>query len=608
MKSLKKVLALAGVIVFTVFSVWWFASPGTQTAVESAETEQYTMWLYTAQDSAYYSDYAENPTLNYLLENTWGGKKVSIKFLVPPAGTQQDNYSTIITSGDFPDVMQNSVSDTAPVMYDNGYILDLTELVKEYMPNYAALLESNSELKSRSVFTVDGEEKILAINVVNEGVEPAYTGMVYRRDWIVKYGTNPSTGEAFTGGYLSDGVDDWEDDVVFPSWYDEEKKAKYLEMVPDWDGTTPAYISDWEWMFEIFSKAQEDQGITDSYCISVYYPGYTWAGGLCSCFGEGSVIWYKGSDGQVRFGGTEDSTRAYLDCMRNWYVKGWLDQDFNTRTQDLFFSIDNQGVRQGKVGIWQGLESDLGGRLDMNDGGWTEGIYVAGCAMPVNDVYGGEDCQYVKPRTLNIESSTVSTGFFLMKGAEEKDLGPLLSFFDYLYTDEGSVIRSLGLNAEQTAETGAAIYAEYGLEDGAYSIGEDGRYKLSEVISNDSGALRIAVTADKLPGIQLIDSVDKGYAATYEKSTGLWMQFENRGRLWGSVAMMNMSVEDADTAQSALTKVLEYMERTVYTYIKGETELDDAEWKKWCKTLARFKYDKVSDLIQPYVDLYWPGD
>ena len=28
---------------------------------------------------------------------------------------------------------------------------------------------------------------------------------MYRRDWIVKYGTNPVTGEAFTGGY-TDGV------------------------------------------------------------------------------------------------------------------------------------------------------------------------------------------------------------------------------------------------------------------------------------------------------------------------------------------------------------------------------------------------------------------
>ena len=65
-------------------------------------------------------------------------------------------------------------------------------------------------------------------------------------------------------------------------------------------GTDPVYISDWEWMFEIFTEAMADQGITDSYCTSIYYPGYMWSGGLCSCFGEPIPIWYKGSDDVVR--------------------------------------------------------------------------------------------------------------------------------------------------------------------------------------------------------------------------------------------------------------------------------------------------------------------
>lgn len=79
---------------------------------------------------------------------------------------------------------------------------------------------------------------------------------------------------------------------MFPSWYDEAKRAAALEIDPEWDGTEPFFLSDWEWMFDIFTKAQAELGITDSYCLSMYYPGFTWAGGLCSCFGEGGIIWY----------------------------------------------------------------------------------------------------------------------------------------------------------------------------------------------------------------------------------------------------------------------------------------------------------------------------
>ena len=72
---------------------------------------------------------------------------------------------------------------------------------------------------------------------------------------------------------------------MFPSWYNEDLKAKYLEIDPSWDGTCPVYISDWEWMFDIFTKAQADLGITDGYCLSVYYKGYNEDGSLFSSFG-----------------------------------------------------------------------------------------------------------------------------------------------------------------------------------------------------------------------------------------------------------------------------------------------------------------------------------
>lgn len=356
-------------------------------------SRDYSVWLYKAQDSEYYKDYAQNPVLKYLLETEWNlDEKISFQFDVPPAGGAQDNYTAMMTSGDFPTLMQNSVSDPAPVMYDNGYILDLTDLVKENMPNYYKLIQENTDLKSKVTFKIDGEEKILSLAAVNESAPYTFSGMVYRRDWLAKYGKNPSTKEAFTGRYTDAAdLDSWTDNVVFPSYYDETKRNFYQTNVDsEWDGSTPVYISDWEWMFEIFETAQKDLGITDSYCTSVYYPGYTWAGGLCSCFGEGSVVWYYASDGSVRFGGTEDSTRAYFTCMNRWYEEGWLDHSFNERTGDEFYAIDTKNVRQGKVGMWMGVEGDLGGRISTE---W----FVEGCAFPINDIYGTESCKYVVP-------------------------------------------------------------------------------------------------------------------------------------------------------------------------------------------------------------------
>lgn len=569
---------------------------------------KYSVWLYQAQSSEYYKDYADNPVLDYVLQqDEWKDRNITIEFNVPPAGTAQDNYSTMITSGDFPTLMQSAVSDPAPTMYDNGYIKDITKYVQEYMPNYYQMIQENEDLKSKVTYNIDGEDKILSIASVNESAPYTYAGTVYRRDWLVKYGTNPSTGEAFTGGYTNpDDIDSWEDDVIFPSWYDEEKKSFYQTNVDaQWNGDYPVYISDWEWMFDIFETAQADLGITDSYSTSVYYPGYTWAGGLCSCFGEGSVIWYYASDGTVKFGGTEESTRAYLTCMNNWYNQGWLDKNFNERTSDLFYSIDNQNVRQGKVGMWNGVEGDLGGRLDLNDGGYTEGICVVGCAYPINDEYGSSDCQFVVPRTMNVDTSSVITSFFVMDGADEETLPTLLEFLDYFYTEEGAALRTMGLNKEQYEQAqNKDFYDSYGLQEGAYTMGEDGRYVLNSTITSDSGGLSVAASLDCLPGLQLVESIDNGYVQTYEDSVKSWSRYENSGRVWGSVAYGNMTTDDADVCSKALTKVLDYMDRNAYKYIKGEIELNDETWESWRRDLNKFNYDSTSEVLQRYLDIY----
>lgn len=586
MKELKRLL-LAAAAGITVLSM---AGCGDASG-SASEDHTYTVWLYSAQDASYYTDYAENPTIQYLMSQTWGENedRIALEFQIPPAGSQQTNYETMMATGDYPTLMGNNVSDAAPRMLESGAILDITELVEQYMPNYLGHIQKNEALKNKVVFNIDGQERILAINIANEDYRYYFSGNMYRRDWLVKYGKNPQTGAAFTGGYTdSADLDSWVDDVVFPS-----------------GGTDPVYISDWEWMFEIFTQAMADLGITDSYCTSVYYPGYMWSGGLCSCFGEAIPIWYKGSDDVVRFGGDSDSMRAYLQCLNNWYEKGWLDPDFNERTADIFYATDDTNKRLGRVPMWLGTQAELGGRLDMHDGGLTEGIYVAGCAWPINDVYGDDSCKNVEPWATQAGVSLVDTGFFVMDGAQEKDLGPLLSMLDYLYSEEGAVLHTLGATPAQMEEAGldASFYEKNGIADGAYTMGEDGLYKKVEAIVNDSGNLLTAVSAEKLPGYELVSSVDEGYAETYENSMKSWIKYPNRGQIWGSSAQSMMSQEDMKTVDDLRTKILNYMEQHAYEFIKGITDIDsDEDWGNWCTMLQKYNYQKGIDILQPYID------
>ena len=81
MRSWKKVLltAACGAMAATTLTACGGGSG-------AGDDTTFTMWLYNSVDSSYYTDYAENPVVQYTTQNmTWGdeNKKVSFEFWVP---------------------------------------------------------------------------------------------------------------------------------------------------------------------------------------------------------------------------------------------------------------------------------------------------------------------------------------------------------------------------------------------------------------------------------------------------------------------------------------------------------------------------------------------
>ncbi len=570
----------------------------TATDLNPEDDTYYTMWIHSGPGSSYYTEYEDNPAVKYAETMTWGeeGKSIFIDFVIPPANKEPDDLQNMYINGNLTHVLDGVICDSADIMYANNRIIDLTEYVNQYMPNYKKVLDTVEDVRKSAVFNIDGEEKILGIVTVNESYKDVNFGYEYRRDWIVKYGSNPQTGAAFSGGYTDESdPDSWEDDVVFPS-----------------GGSDPVYISDWEWMFGIFETAMEDMGIDDGYCISMYYPGYMWSGGLCSSFGGGTPMFYVNDQGQACFGGVSDSFRTYLECLSAWYEKGWLDKTFDQKTSDAHYAIDSAKIHQGKIGIWYGQQSTLGNRIyNQNDPSQTplaEGIFVAGAPMPINDIYGPEECRNVIPDCtaagVGMQGSPV---YITTKAVEDgKDIAALCAFFDYFYTEEGAVVKTVGLNQEQVQASGSDFYEKNGLTEGAYTNVSDGeyRYRLADALALDGGNLKIAVSADKMPGLALVKSVDKCQSATFRASMDAWIKYPNIG-LWNGTPGFLIEEEDSKAIDKIRTKLLNYMDAHTMEFIKGQKDVtDDKTWEDWCTMLRKQNYEKALNLVQPYVEKY----
>ena len=268
-------------------------------------------------------------------------------------------------------------------------------------------------------------------------------------------------------------------------------------------------------------------GIEPEYMMSLFYPGYNANGDLSSGFGGGGVLWYKDGDDNCQFGAAGTGFRAYLECMKDWYSRGWICNTFNEDTSP-FYQIDLDLVAGGTVPLWMG-GSNFGTAIQSSEPGYeaAAGAVVYLAATPINDIpdydgnpstsdysaqataeeakeamNGGSGSEYMlQIPTCLFQAEDFAQGVVVSKAAAEgKDMEVLMRFFDFLYSEEGSVLTTLGLNAEQAE--GIRYYEDYGLTNGAYTVNSDGTYTFDQTLEQNVGGIRNAMVAGRIPGIR----------------------------------------------------------------------------------------------------------
>ena len=557
------------------------------------ETVEVTWWISRGEDSTYYMSYDDNPAVKYLETLDFNGKKVDLKFLVPVTGAERDNFNTLLMTEEYAKIFDMSYcTSTATELYEDDIIWDLTPYIEEYMPNYSRIIK-DPEFVPYVYSPVDGEKKILSLYNLKSEVTSNFMGLNYRRDWVAKYGTNPFTGEKFNYGYTDESdYNTYWDDVVFPN------------------GTeNPIYVSDWEWMFEIFEKAMADLGITDGYCISIYYKGFSEAGGnFDSAFGGGCPMWYKDQNGNAAFGGTSEELKTYLILMNSWYNKGWLDKNFADHTSDQIYAIESAKINSGKVGAFIGRRGNAGGQMDSGDK-LTEGIMIYGARPAINDVYGSDEMKNKEPYSL-YQYSRIGVNICISKKTTEDELKTILTMLDYLYSDEGSSLLALGLSKEEFESIQDPTYKKYGLEDGAYTkaINEDGSvvFERNPKLLEDNNlasamALKRVTCGYYVPGI--VPALNRSYDTCSLRNMTEWDYYLNTGYIDKSLRAQFTS-DEAAVYSKVYSNVDTYMSQNIPKFIMGVLDVNGVDWDNYCKMLNKYSPNKVTAIYQRVFDSY----
>ncbi len=561
--------------------------------VEEADADTtFGLLLLGDVGSQYYDNYSKNPSSMYWLSKGWdadgdgNAKKISLEYLMPPADGASDYVNTLMATGEYPEILALSlVSDTPLSLYEEGVLLDLTDYIDQYMPNLKQWLADHPTYVPQMTAEIDGEQRYLYLPIVADSAEDPWGCYNYRRDWIVKYGKDED-GNAFTGSYDDEGI--WHDDIVFPS-----------------GNTDPMFISDWEWMLDIFKTAIDTEQIPDGYAYQITQSGFVGTGDFASGFGAmlGFSGYYFDEDGTVKYGFTEDNARAYYEAMHAWYENGWLNPYFNEFPADqLWFNLDTESVYNGKVGAWYGLVSQWGPSLDAHDGGYTDGICVYAAPQPINDVYGDESCQGIEPRMF-YETSMGAIGSGITNKAEGKDLATLFTALDYLYSPEGGRLRYMGLSDQQMEEAKGidpeitALYDEYDMECAYWIEEQDGSevYLRNNAILKYEDSLKVALNLVRVGvGTSHFAGIDFGYDENYAHNMELARMYDASATLG---LLTSKLTPDQNTEYSMNnTNASTYLAQTVPEFVFGTMDVtDDAVWDTYCKTLESYG---VSDNLE----------
>lgn len=219
--------------------------------------------------SKFIEDYSENIAYQKIAEQTG----ITIDFILPAIGQEQDQFNLMIVSGEYPDLIAHSnlyKGGEFQGMYD-GVFRDMSADLPVLAPDYWALIKSDREFYRE---VSDEEGKMAAVYAYKSKGDPPFQRAILRVDVLEELG---------------------------------------LEI--------PQTKSDYDTMFE----AMKNAGITP------YMPfekkGYDeqFIGMFGIMAGSG---FFKDAQGELYFGQTRPEFKKYLELMSEWYRKGYISKDF----------------------------------------------------------------------------------------------------------------------------------------------------------------------------------------------------------------------------------------------------------------------------------------
>jgi len=319
---------------------------------------------------------------------------VDVEFIHPSAGSAgSEAFQILLASGDFPDMIEyawTSYVGGPDQAIKDGVIIALNDYMEDYAPNYYEYMEGkkgedNGYLYKAQSLSMEGN--YYGFKQINIGNTRGFGGLYVRKDLL----------------------DKWELDV-------------------------PTTIDEWENVFEVAKENGVERpltGISDLFSIEILDVfNAAWE------VGKGFYV----DNEKVKYGPFEKEYKEYIAKMADWTKKGYIDIDYITNQSINVEGAMTNGSSIATVGSVGAGMGKLLAAMEEKDPNYA----LVACPYPV--LKKGDT-----PWTQEIaaEAKEHSIAISAQCGLENEDrYKEAIKFCDYLYSDEGMVLKCFGIEGE----------------------------------------------------------------------------------------------------------------------------------------------------------------
>jgi hypothetical protein len=510
-------------------------------AVDHSKHEEFSLWL-PDNPTDYYVGYSNNPAIKYLNQKF----NVTLAIEQPPAGTETDSLSLMFGTAQYTDAVEMSrYPGSVQELYEDGIIIDIAEYL-DYMPNFKKALETYPELR---MYAYDDNGRILKVVTYNDKEDFTWYGYAYDRAMLEK---------------AADG------NVAFPSGSDE-----------------PVTIEDMEYMLALYKQYFEASSLVNYAPLVIPYNGLIANGGINSGFGFHSQMYAE--SGTVKHGFLEPGFFEYLLTMNKWFAAGYIDPDFASRVNDMFFMPALELTYSGAAGIYCTYHNVLGSVLSNPDAGLE--VNMMPLRAPLAE---GVDVSKLMTRAT---SRFDGSGYGFAITAQTDNIPRLLNILDYLYSEEGGKVATLGLSKEQIP-AGDTVYSTNGLEDGAWWYDESGKTIMNPQFDLMGGTLdHGAFTAMRMNRFAIQSIIQENATPSSHLGSNTWSYYDSEaGRK--NLPPLTYAMEDEAEIAGINTNINDYVNSMIPQFIMGAQELTQDSFNAFIDQTKALGLERVVELTQ----------